>query len=277
VQIAMINDKIIPFEKLDLVYHDRGLYFGDGVYEVLRSYNGKLFALEEHLERFKKSLEAIEITGVRIDDIKQKIIKAFETAGFSNAKIYLHITRGSAPRNHIWSNDIKPNFFLTVNSLTDHPEDNTKGISVCSYPDQRWKRCDIKSLNLLPNVQARQYAAKKGCEEAILVDDDGLITEGAASAFFAIFGNTLQTAPLKANILPSVTRKYVIKASNKIKMNILEQSLTLDAAKHADELFTAVTTKDIIAVTKFDEVIIGNGTMGTYTRKLKEEFQIFTK
>ncbi|MFA7485632.1 MAG: aminotransferase class IV, partial [Phycisphaerae bacterium] len=136
-KLAMINDKIVPYEQLEPAYLDRGLYFGDGVYEVLRSYNGKIFALDEHLERFQRSLDGIEITGIKIDQIRQKIVQAFEKAGFANAKIYFHITRGSAPRNHTWSEDIKPNFFLTIEGITDHPEDLEKGIWVCTYPDQR--------------------------------------------------------------------------------------------------------------------------------------------
>jgi len=205
-QIAMIGDKIVPVDKLEPAYLDRGVYFGDGVYEVVRSYNGKIFALQEHLQRFANSLAAIEITGVDIDSIRSCVRKAFDAAGISNAKIYFHITRGSAPRSHTWGNDLKPNFFLTVTELPDDTELKIKGIEVSTHPDWRWKRCDIKSLNLLPNVLARADAATKGCEEAILVDEAGLITEGAGSAFFAVSGQTLQTAPLTANILPSMTR-----------------------------------------------------------------------
>jgi len=184
-QVAMIQDKIVPVEQLEPVYLDRGIYFGDGVYEVLRSYNGKIFALEEHLARLANSLAAIGITGVDIDRIRSRVHSAFSAAGISNAKIYFHITRGSAPRNHIWDDDLEPNFFLTVTELPDDTEAKTEGIAVSTHPDWRWKRCDIKSLNLLPNVLARADAAKKGCDEAILVDEAGLITEGAGSAFFA--------------------------------------------------------------------------------------------
>ena len=98
-QIAMIEDVIIPFEKLDPVYLDRGTFFGDGVYEVLRSYNGRVFALEEHLERFANSLRAVDIHGVDTKQVRARVEKAFEAAGIANAKIYFHITRGSAPRN----------------------------------------------------------------------------------------------------------------------------------------------------------------------------------
>jgi len=274
-QIAMIDDKIVPAEELEPAYLDRGVYFGDGVYEVVRSYDGKIFALQEHLQRFARSLAAIEITGVDIDRIRSCVRKAFDAAGISNAKIYFHITRGSAPRSHTWENDLKPNFFLTVTELPDDTELKIKGIEVSTHPDWRWKRSDIKSLNLLPNVLARADAATKGCEEAILVDEAGLITEGAGSAFFAVSGQTLQTAPLTANILASITRKFAIEAGKNIGLDIIEKSFTPQHANRADELIIAVTTKDIVPVVKFDGKSIADGKPGKYTKLLMQEFRSF--
>jgi D-alanine transaminase len=275
-QIAMIDDKIVPLDELLPIYNDRGIYFGDGVYEVLRSYNGKIFALDEHMLRLARSLAEIKITDVDIDQIRSRIKKAFDAAGVSNARIYLHITRGSAPRSHTWTADLKPNFFLTITELSADSKDKTNGITVSTHPDLRWKRCDIKSLNLLANVLARQDAEQKGCSEAIFVDDAGLITEGAGSAFFAILGKSLQTAPLTANILPSVTRKFVIKAAENVGLKVVEKSLTLQQAKDADELFIAVTTKDIVPVVKFDGKVVKDGKPGKWTKQLIEEFKKFT-
>jgi D-alanine transaminase len=275
-QLAMIQDKILPIENLDAHYLDRGIFFGDGVYEVIRSYNGKIFALEEHLQRLSASLKAVEITSISIDQVRSRVQKAFQTAAIANAKIYFHITRGSGPRTHEWDVNLKPNFFLTITELHDEPDAKTKGIAVSTHPDWRWKRCDIKSLNLLPNVLARQDAAKKGCQEAIFVDDKDLITEGAASAFFAVFGNALQTAPLTSNILPSVTRKFVLKAAKDVGLQIIEQPLTPKQASGADELFIAVTTKDIIPVVKFDNHPIADATPGKYTQLLIQKFHSFT-
>jgi len=276
-QIAMIDDKILSADKLEPAYLDRGTFFGDGVYEVVRSYDSKVFALEEHLQRFANSLTEIGIAGVDIDRIRARVQKAFKTADISNAKIYFHITRGSQLRNHIFDASLKPNFFLTVTELPDDTEEKTKGIAVSTHPDWRWKRCDIKSLNLLANVLARQDAAQKGCSEAILVDENGFITEGAASAFLAIFGQTVQTAPLNANILPSITRKFTIKAAKNIGLELVEKSLSPQQAINADELFIAVTTKDIVPVVKFDGKTIANDKPGKYTKLLIEEFRAFTK
>jgi D-alanine transaminase len=202
--------------------------------------------------------------------------RAFQAAGFANAKIYFHVTRGSEPRSHTWKPDLKPNFFLTVSELVDNPQEKAKGIAVCTHPDWRWKRCDIKSLNLLPNILAKQAAADKGFSEAILVDDAGFITEGAGSAFFAIIKRALQTAPLSANILPSITRQFVTRAAKNTGLAIEERCLTPQQAAIADELFIAVTTKDIVPVVRFDEATIGDGHPGPCTKALTAEFQKFT-
>ena len=306
-QIAVIGNKTVPYEQLDPVYQDRAFYFGDGVYEVIRSYQGKLFALDEHISRFGRSLAEISICGVDLNQIREKVIKAFEQAaipnakiyfhitrgqqqrshswvqkafnasGISNAKIYFHITRGSAQRKHTFDANLKPNFFLTVTELPDASQAKAEGIAVSTFPDWRWKRCDIKSLNLLANVLARQDAADKGCDEAILVDEKGLITEGAGSAFFAVFADRLQTAPLTSNILASITRRYVIKAAKELGLKVVEESLKPESAKSADELFIAVTTKDIVGVVRFDDITIGDGKVGAKTKELMLRFLEFTR
>jgi D-alanine transaminase len=275
-QIAMIQDKIVPASELEEVYFDRGIFFGDGVYEVMRSYNGKLFALEEHLQRFAGSLSRVKITGMDLDLVRSRILKAFEAAGIANAKIYFHVTRGSQPRDRIWDASLKPNFFLTVSDVADNTEDKINGIAVSTHPDWRWKRCDIKSLNLLANVLASTDAYSKGCVEAILVNEHGFITEGAGSAFFAVRGQTLQTSPLTANILPSITREFAIKAGRNIGLEIVEQSLTVEQAAGSDELLIASTTQDTVGVVKFDDKIISDGKPGKYTKLITREFLSFT-
>ena len=276
IKVAMVDDRITAVEGLDPAYLDRGLYFGDGVYEVLRSYNGKIFAFDEHMERFAASLAAIRITGIEIQVVRERVERAFEMAGLPNARIYFHVTRGSEPRNHSWSANLKPNFFLTITELVDNPRDKAVGIAVCTHPDWRWKRCDIKSLNLLPNILARQAARDEGCDEAILVNEAGCITEGAGSAFFAIIGGALQTAPLSANILPSITRRFVVEAAVNLGLPTRQDCLTPQQAAAGDELFLAVTTRDIVPVVKFDGAVIGDGTPGPLTKAITTEFLKFT-
>lgn len=273
-QIAMIQDRIVDYDKLDPAYLDRGTYFGDGVYEVLRSYGGRIFVLEKHLARFTSSLAAIGITGVDIDEIREKVRTSFARASIDDAKIYFHVTRGTGPRDHGMAGALKPNFFLTITELEDITDQKLSGISVSTYPDLRWKRCDIKSLNLLPNVLAKLDAEKKGCTEAILVNDKGEITEGSSSSFFAVFSGEkkLVTRPLGADILPGITRELVAQIAVNIGLTVVEQAITPMQATQADELFIAVTTRDIVPVVVFDGVKIGSGVVGEVTKTLMAEF-----
>lgn len=271
-QIAMIQDKIVPFDQVDPTLLDRGTFFGDGVYEVIRSYNNRIFALDDHLQRFERSLREIEINNIDIEEIRQKVLKAFKKAGIDNAKIYFHITRGSAVRAHGVSETLVPNFFLTVTDLEDATEQKQNGIKVSTFPDWRWKRCDIKSLNLLANVLAKTDAEKKGCHEAILVNDDNQITEGSASAFFAIIGDVLVVHRLGVDILPSITRKVVLQLAQKAGLTPIEKTITPEEAACADELFIAVTTRDVVPVVEFDGKTIGDGKPGKHTKTLIEKF-----
>jgi D-alanine transaminase len=265
--------------ELTAPYLDRGIFFGDGVYEVIRSYDGRIFALDEHLDRFTRSLKEIRILDVDIDKIRQKVLEAFDRAGYPNAKIYFHMTRGSEDRNHLPGERLMPNFFLTLNELHNSPEVKQGGIAVSTQPDWRWKRCDIKSLNLLPNVLARIEADKQGASEAILVGDDGMITEGAGSAFFAINGNerAIITRPLGHEILPSITRAMVFQVAQNAGLSVIERTLTPQQAAQCDELFIAVTTKDIVPVTRFDGKPISDGKCGELTGKMIEEFKQFVR
>jgi D-alanine transaminase len=274
-QLAMIQDKIIPLDELDPAYTDRGTYFGDGVYEVLRSYAGRLFALEDHLERLQNSLTETQITGISIDSVRQRVLTAFEAADMPEAKIYFHITRGLQLRDHLPTEDLPPNFVLTVTKIPDFSADKLTGVKVCTAPDLRWKRCDIKSLNLLPNILARMEARKKGCIEAILVNDQGLITEGAGSTLFSVFADTKQlfTHPLGPAILPSITRKHVIQIAPKADLTVIEEPITPARAAQADELFIAATTKDVMPVIQFDDTKIADTAPGPYTKKLMETFK----
>lgn len=277
--VAMINDELLPMSELGAPYLDRGVFFGDGVYEVLRSYEGRIFAFDEHLSRFERSLNKIQIQNVDIAQVRQTVLTAFERAGYTNAKIYFHITRGSEVRDHMPGANLKPNFFLTLSELHGNPEIKQKGVAVSTQPDWRWKRCDIKSLNLLPNVLARIEADKQGASEAILVGDDGTITEGAGSAFFAIDGRerTVITRPLGHEILPSITRTMVFQVAQNAGLTVTEKTLTPSQAAACDELFLAVTTKDIVPITRFDGKTISGGQCGELTGKLIEEFKDFVR
>jgi D-alanine transaminase len=275
----MIDDRMLPLGELDRAYLDRGLYFGDGVYEVVRSYDGRIFAMDERLARFERSLKEILIFDVDIADIRGKVESAFAECGHANAKLYFHITRGSEPRNHLPGKELKPNFLRTVEALGEDVKAKTHGVAVCTHPDWRWKRCDIKSLNLLANVMARIAVQPMGASEAILVNDANEITEGAGSAFFAIDGRekTLITRPLGPEILPSITRAMVTQVACSVGLTMTERAQTPAQAAACDELILAVTTKDIVPITRFDGRAVGDGTVGPLCRKLIAAFAAFVR
>ena len=279
-ELAIIGDTVLPYADIPPAYLDNGLYFGDGVYEVLRSYQGRIFALEEHLERFADSLAAIDITNIDLDTVRQRVLRGFAEAGLAEAKIYFHVTRGASGRDRDGPIG-DPCFLMTVTTLK--PGYSPEGIAVATHPDWRWKRCDIKSLNLLANVLARRAATAQGCDEAILVDETGHITEGSSSAFFAVChddraGETwLQTAPLTANILPSVTRRYVLKAADVIGLPIREQSLRPEQAASMAEMFIAVTTHGIVPVISFDGHAVAGRAIGSWTARLQSAFEQFIR
>ncbi|OHB53436.1 MAG: hypothetical protein A2Y07_00050 [Planctomycetes bacterium GWF2_50_10] len=274
-KLAIIEDEIISYEQLPASYCDRGLYFGDGVYEVVRSYDGQLFAFEEHMQRFGQSLAAIGIDNVDLGDIRKRIRSAFEKSGIANAKIYWHITRGRGPRDHVGGPDLKPCFFMTITELNENAAAQVKarGMKVSTFPDWRWRRCDIKSLNLLANVLAARDASSKGCDEAILYNEQGYVTEGSSSAFFVIFDNKLQTTPLSENILPSITRIFVLECAKAVGLELVQKPYIIQEARGASEMFIAVTTRDIVGVIQFDDAVIGDGKVGSWTGKLTQQFK----
>ncbi len=276
-ELAMIQKQIIELDKVDPVYLDRGTFFGDGVYEVIRTYNGKPFALEEHLSRFDRSLKSIQIYDVDIANIRNRILSAYEQSGIPNCAIYFHVTRGSGPRDHGWPKDIKSNFFMTLAEIKGYEKLKEQGVKVCYHKDIRWQRCDIKSLNLLPNVLAKQYAHDKGCFEALLVDCRGDITEGAGSAFAAIYGDNIVTRPLGTNILPSITRGFISKIAGMVGMKMVEKILCPFDLESADELFLAVTTKDILGIIELEGKPVSGGRVGLKTKKLEAAFQEIVK
>jgi len=271
-ELAMLGNETVPLPEVPSQFLDRGTFFGDGVYEVVRSYDGRIFSLEEHLERFERSLAEIGIGGVDVEHVRRNVTRAFDRAEIPDAAIYFHVTRGSAMRNHTWQEELTPNFFLTVTELPDVAKLRRSGVAVSTFPDWRWKRCDIKSLNLLANVLAKQDAEQKGCFEAVLIGDDGHITEGAGSAFFALFGDDLITRGLGSEVLPSITRLFVLRLLPRTGLNLVERALSPAEALKADELFLGVSTKDILPIVAFDGQPIGDGTPGTRTRLLMDEF-----
>ena len=267
-ELAMVNDLMLGINDARISVHDRGLFFGDGVYEAVALCRGRIFALDQHLQRFERSLAELDmLEKVDLSVIRVRINRAVEESQMADALIYFHITRGRAPRSHNYRDDYHPNFLLTVRTPPPLAPEQAAGIT---HPDWRWKRCDIKSLNLLANVMAKHAAVKAGAYEALLVDEKGLITEATSSSAFMIKDHTLKTAPLTANILPGITRELLFNWAEQLSLSVREESFTPAQALAADELMVVGTTSLVTAITQLDGQSIADGNRGPFTAKLRD-------
>ncbi len=271
--LAMVQGQIVPADDAKISAWDRGYYFGDGIYEVVQAYNGKLWGFEQHFRRFTRSLHAIEIDNVNLTQVREWIFKAFDAANRPACLDSIQITRGCGIRSHAPNKNLsEPQFFLYIKEAPDNRHDVENGISAITYPDIRWKRCDIKSLNLLPNVMATMAAEKRGAAEALFVEND-LITEGASSGFFGVIHGKLVTRPIQdMRILPSVTRQAVLAIAERQNIQIEERSITLKEAFNADELFIASSGHEIRSIIKLDDKSIGTGRPGPIASAIIKDF-----
>ncbi|MCL1991273.1 MAG: aminotransferase class IV [Defluviitaleaceae bacterium] len=261
-----LDEKVIPIE-------ERGHNFGDGIYDVIRVYNGKFFMLDAHLDRIFMSAEAIHLDLNRSRKaLTNEFITCFEKSGETNADIYFQVTRGIATRNHLFP-DCPVSLSIIVRPAKNFPTHETNAIMF--HPDERWANCYIKSLNLLPNLLARQAAVSQGYVEAVLVKD-GYVTEGSCTSVFIIKDGVMIVTPLSKQILSSITRMAVEKIASKFQIPIDYRHFTPDEMKAADEAFIVGTLIEITAVTHVEEVALGRGKVGEITKKLQQGFHELT-
>jgi D-alanine transaminase len=273
--IVFLDNEFLNIEEARISPFDRGFLFADGVYESIRTYNGKLFRYEDHLERLKRSLKAIQVNFKEfnsLENIIYELIKKNEIK--SETIVYLQITRGSAvPRTHHFPTEqTSPTLFISVNELVENIEERENGVKVIFQEDIRWLRCDIKSTSLLPVVLANQKAKEENAVEAIFVRD-GLITEGTHTNFFAVKDGTVYTAPKSKMILEGITRKVVLEFCQKFKVDSREEFINRDDLKSFNEFFITSTTKEITPVITIDYWTINKGEIGKITKSLQSVFK----
>jgi len=265
-----LNGRYMPLSRGRIPVEDRGYQFGDGVYEVVHVYRGRPFRMDRHLDRLERSLEGLEIPlpepRGRIEEICRRL-----TGRLGNGSVYLQVTRGTAPRAHAFPARVRPTFLAYARPAPPVPPG--KSLSLLTVRDERWGRCDLKTLNLLPNVLARQRAARAGCDEALFIREDGVVTEGASSNAFLVRGGALLTHPPGPRILGGVTREAVIGLARDLGILVLEQTFTRSEALEADEFFMTGTTIEVGAVVSIDGRRIGTGRPGPVTRRLKKAFR----
>jgi len=276
-RIAYVNGRYRPIAAAAVPVEDRGLQFADGVYEVVKMVNGRLCDLERHLDRLERSLAALAIAPPMPRAALTRILHEAlrRNGGLSQALIYIQIDRGVAPRNHLFPASVRPSLIVTVRRASfPKPAELENGVAVITLSDQRWKRCDIKSVSLLANVLARQEGAAAGCREVWLHDADGYVTEGSSSNAFIVDGDgCLVTRPLGPEILGGVTRAVVMELAQEEGIRVVERPFTIAEAGMAREAFLTSTSSHILPVTGINGRPVANGVPGSVTLALLERYR----
>ena len=267
--VVYLGGEFVPRGRAAVSIDDRGFLFGDAIYEVIRVVRGRFIEPERHLRRLARSLRevglpapALDLLGVATDLIRQNDL------GGREATVYAQVSRGAAPRQHAFPpSGTPPTVLVTAMPFTPRTDLIASGVAVITLPDVRWSRCDIKSVNLLPNVLAAQRAAEAGAFEAILVRD-GVVTEATRSNVLAVVGGVVRTHPTGPLILPGVTREVVLELASGAGIPVREEELGADELFAAEEVLLTGTTADVTPVVTVDGRAVGEGRPGPVGRRL---------
>jgi D-alanine transaminase len=271
---VLTEKQFLPYQELMYPFEERGLQFGDGVYEVIRIYKGNYFLLEEHIDRLYRSAEAIRLHVPY--DKKQLLEKLEQLLKMNDVKedsmAYLQVTRGSFPRVHAFPKKDCSNLYAYIREMPRRMNEIENGIFTILTKDVRWEYCYIKSLNLLPNVLAKQEAVDRGAFEAIFYRD-GIITEGSSSNIFFVKDGKIYTHPATERILNGVIRMKVKEFCQALNIPFIEEAFSVDDIQEADEMFLTSSTSGVIPIIQVEEHVISQGTPGEMTRKLQEVYE----
>ncbi|MDO9105857.1 MAG: D-amino acid aminotransferase [Methylovulum sp.] len=268
-----LNGQYLPLNEAKISVMDRGFLFGDGVYEVIPAYHGRLFYLRQHLERLDNSLAAIRLANPHTREQWQAILAPLLDAG-QNQYIYLQITRGVAvKRDHAFPENIQPTVFAMCSNIMPFAGRDA-GIKAVTMDDSRWKLCNAKAITLLANILHRQEALDQGSAEAILVRD-GYVTEGAASNVFAVIDGVLLTPPKGHDILPGITRDVILEIAQTNHIACREEAISLAQFKSAEEIWVTSSTREIIPVVELDGQPVADGKPGPLWQNMDQLFQAY--
>lgn len=271
-----LNGKFLPMEQATIPVLDRGFIFGDGVYEVIPVYSRKPFRLSEHLSRLQHSLDGIRLQNPHTEEQWAGLIeRIIELNEGDDQYLYLHITRGVAKRDHAFPRGVTPTVFIMSNPLLTPPAKLlVSGVSAITARDNRWGRCDIKAISLLPNILLRQLAVDAQAMETILLRDD-LLTEGAASNIFIVKDGLLLTPPKDHRILPGITYDVVLELAETHGVPHAVRDISELELRTAEEIMLTSSTKEILPITQLDGQPIGNGTPGPVFQQLDRLYQAY--
>ncbi|QDT35236.1 D-amino acid aminotransferase [Thalassoglobus polymorphus] len=269
VPLANWNGTQMPLSEAKVSVLDRAFLFGDAIYEVLRVYGGKPFLFDDHIARLKRNFEKLQLPA-DADIIAQRVRETVAASDVTEGTVYIQVTRGVAPRIHRYpTTPPTPSELIYVAHFKDPYQELRKvGARVIILEDLRWKRCDIKSVNLLANCMAAQTAYEAGCPEALLVDGEDRLIEGSRTSLFGVRDGRILTAPLGQNILPGITRKLLIQLAGECNVEISEATIHRDDLPKLDELFITGTTTEILPITQVEDQTIGDGTVGPVVSQL---------
>lgn len=273
-EYVILNGDLIERSEAKVDIEDRGYQFGDGVYEVIRVYNGKMFTADEHLERLLESARKIELDiPYSIGQLKQMLAEMIERNKLELGIVYMQFSRGTSPRNHAYPGaDVAPVLTAYTRETSRPVESMRNGVKASLIEDIRWLRCDIKSLNLLGNIMAKQKAAQSGCFEAIQHRGD-TVTEGSSSNIAIVKDGTLYTHPATNLILNGITRRKINEICRENGVALEESAFTKDDLLDADEVFMSSTSAEITPIIEIEGKPIGNGSPGPITNKLQNLFE----
>ncbi|MGZ4997444.1 MAG: D-amino acid aminotransferase [Methylobacter sp.] len=268
-----LNGQYLPLCDAKISVMDRGFLFGDGIYEVIPSYSGKLFHFQDHMERLENSLASIRLTNPHDRTQWLEILTPLLDKNLDQS-IYLQITRGVASkRDHAFPENATPTVFAMCSNIVPLESLNS-GVKAISVDDSRWELCNVKATTLLANILLRQQAVEQGCAEAILVKD-GYVTEGAASNIFAVIDGILITPPMGPEILPGITRNVILELAEQNNIPCSEDIISLDALKTASEIWLTSSTREIVPVVQLDDETIANGKPGPIWHTMNQLFQAY--
>ena len=271
-----LNGEFMPLEEAKIPVLDRGFIFGDGVYEVIPVYSRHPFRLPEHLARLETSLEAIRIDNPHSRAEWTALIAQIVAANpWDDQGVYLQVTRGVAPREHLFPKGLVPTVFIMTNELVTPPRQVVDaGIPAVVLPDFRWLRCDIKAVSLLGNCMLRTLAADQGAAEAILVRD-GFLTEGAATNIFVVRGGTVLTPPKSHLMLPGITYDVVLEILQANGIGHAVRPVTEAEVRAAEEIWCTSSGKEVLAITTLDGRPVGAGKPGPMFHRVYPLYQEF--
>ncbi len=270
-RLAYVAGRIVPLAEARVHIEDRGHQFADAVYEVCAVLNGRLFDWPQHAARLTRNLSALGIAAPLSPGALDAQIGRLTAANrASEALLYIQVSRGAGKRDHVIAPGLHPTLTMTVRpfDFAGRKALQAKGIAVASVGDQRWGRCDIKTVGLLANVLAKTAAKADGAAEAWLIDADEFVAEGGSTNAWLVKDGGLVTPPLSARLLPGVMRATVMRLARDAGLTVVECPFTLSEAHAADEAFVTSTTMPVVGLRALDGRTLGNGAPGPVTQRL---------